>query len=401
MREGHPPQNSMPDMSSTTTDETIPSALSHLECGHCSERHDANTLQNVCGQCGGPLLARYDISSISATLADVLARNRGQFRFHEMLPLAAGTQSPTLGEGGTPMLPGRGVGENVWVKDESQNPTGSFKARGMAVAVGRSFELGARNFCLPSNGNAGGAAAAYGAIYGVSVEVVVPSNTPLPLIDEIEALGGKVILVQGSIADAGALSRERAKDPSWFSLATLGEPYRVEGKKMMGYEIFWDFGRLPDVVIYPTGGGTGLVGMVKAFDEMEELGWIDSLRPRMVAVQVAGCAPIVKAVTDGADRAETWLDPDESLAFGLRVPSALGDRLILEGLRSTNGTAVAVEEKEMIDASLSLARETGVWGSPEGGACLAAYRQLLASGWLSAGDTVVLYNTGAASKYSG
>ena len=291
------------------------------------------------------------------------------------------------------------LGADVWVKDEAQNPTGSFKARGMAVAIARNVELGASEFCLPSAGNAGGAAAAYGALHGVMIDVAIPDNTPKPLIEETQTLGATVTLVNGTIADAGRLQQEKAKANGWFSVATLYEPYRVEGKKMMGYEIFWDLGKLPDVIIYPTGGGTGLVGMVKAFDEMQTLGWIGSQRPRMVAVQVAGCAPIVKAFEEGHEFAAPWENPDETTAFGLRVPSALGDRLMLDGLRRTKGTAVAVTEHQMTAATKRLANDVGIWGSPEGGACVAALEQLVATGWISPEATVVLYNTGAAAKY--
>jgi threonine synthase len=278
------------------------------------------------------------------------------------------------------------------------NPTGSFKARGMAVAVARNVELGATEFCLPSNGNAGGAAAAYGALFGVRVEVAVPDNTPRPLLDEITGYGATLTAVEGTIADAARIQAEQARSNGWFSLATLYEPYRIEGKKMMGYEIFWDLGSVPDVVIYPTGGGTGLIGIVKAFQEMKELGWIDKA-PRMVAVQVAGCAPIVKAFDSGHERAEPWQNPTETKAYGLRVPSALGDRLMLRGLRETGGTAVAVEEDTMLVATQRLASDAGISGSPEGGACVAAYEVLLASGWIDPGETVVLLNTGAAEKY--
>jgi threonine synthase len=285
------------------------------------------------------------------------------------------------------------------VKDEAQNPTGSFKARGMAVAVARSLELGADHLCLPSNGNAGGAAAAYGALHGVDVHVAVPANTPKGLISEIEAFGAGITLVDGSIADAANVLREGAVENGWFSVATLGEPYRVEGKKMMGYEIFWDLGHLPDVIIYPTGGGTGLVGMVKAFDEMEALGWIGSERPRMVAAQTEGCAPIVSAFHDDRDEAGTWADPKETAAFGLRVPSALGDRLMLEGLRRTSGTAVAVDEAALVAATERLAASSGIWGSPEVGVCVGAFDELARTRWIGPRDEVVLFNTGAASKY--
>jgi threonine synthase len=287
----------------------------------------------------------------------------------------------------------------VWVKDEAQNPTASFKARGMAVAIARNVELGATGFSLPSNGNAGGAAAAYCALHGVEVDIAIPANSPRPLIEEARAYGANVTLVEGTIADADRMQRAKADANGWFLLSTLFEPYRVEGKKVMGYEIFWDMGGLPDVILFPTGGGTGLVGMVKAFDEMEQLGWIGSRRPRMVAVQVAGCAPIVRAFHEGAASATAWESPQETSAYGLRVPSALGDRLMLRGLRDTGGTAVAVAEHAMLEGTARLAREAGVWGSPEGGACVTAYDHLAESGWVEPGDTVVIFNTGSAFKY--
>lgn len=306
----------------------------------------------------------------------------------------------TLGEGGTPLVSTAGIGPDVWVKDEAQNPTGSFKARGMAVAMARSVELGGTEFCLPSNGNAGGAAAAYAALHQVTVDVAVPANTPKPLIHETRAYGANVTLIDGTIADAARLQRDQAQANDWFSLATLNEPYRVEGKKMMGYELFWDLGnRLPDVILYPTGGGTGLVGMVKAFDEMEQLGWIGTERPRMVAVQVSGCAPIVRAFHSGDHHATPWKEPAETAAFGLRVPSALGDRLMLQALRGTTGTAVDVSEEAMLEATRRMASDVGIWGSPEGGACLAGFEDLSDVGWIRPGEHVVLFNTGAAHKY--
>jgi threonine synthase len=292
-----------------------------------------------------------------------------------------------------------GLGRNIWIKDEAQNPTGSFKARGMAVAMARAVDLGLKRFALPSNGNAGGAAAAYGALHGVEVEVIVPRATPQTLIDEPRAFGAKVETVEGTIADAARLVAARCESGEVFNLATLREPFRIEGKKMMGYELFWDLGRLPDVVVYPTGVGTGLIGVVKAFDEMEQLGWIGEERPRMVSVQVDSCAPIVKAFSAGTEHAEPWEDAGETAAYGLRVPSAIGDRLMLEGLRQTGGTAVAVGETEMLEATGHLARDAGVWGSPEGGACLAAVDHLLESGWLGPDETTVIFNTAAATKY--
>ena len=373
---------------------------SHLECANCGNSHPADRLQTVCAECAGPLLVRYHLDrSDMPSLAAVLARTAGQFRFHEILPTNAGAITLTLGEGATPLIPSPSLGSNVWIKDEAQNPTGSFKARGMAVAIARNVELGASEFCLPSNGNAGGAAAAYGALHDVKVDIAIPANSPQALIEESHSLGAKVTLVEGTIADAARIQKEKATANGWFSLATLHEPYRIEGKKMMGYELFWDLGRLPDVVLYPTGGGTGLVGMVKAFDEMEELGWIGPERPRMVAVQITGCAPIVRAFHEGADDAVAWADPDVTAAFGLRVPSALGDRLMLRGLRETKGTGVAVTEEDMLDATDRLAVDAGVWGSPEGGAVLAAYEQLRRDGWVKPEETVILFNTGSALKY--
>jgi len=355
-------------------------------------------LQSVCQRCGGPLLARYRTGDPRLPgLEDILGRPPGQFRFQEMLP----HRSPplTLGEGGTPMWKATAIRGSPWIKDEAQNPTGSFKARGMAVALPRNLELGAGRFCLPSNGNAGGAAAAYGALYDVRIEVAVPASTPRALIEESRELGATVTIVEGTIADAAARQREELSDRGWFSLATLHEPYRVEGKKMMGYEIFWDLGHLPDVVIFPTGGGTGLVGMLKAFDEMEALGWIGSDRPRMVAAQVEGCSPIVAAFGSGADRAFPWAEAAETSAYGLRVPYTIGDQLMLTGLRRTGGIAISVNEHEMIDAARMMATRAGIWGSPEGGAGLAAHLRLLEAGWIAPDDEVVLFNTGSALKY--
>lgn len=362
--------------------------------------HDHRRPQTLCKECGGPLLAKYDLSNPTLpSLEEVGARPAGQFRFHEVLPTDQGASTPTLGEGATPLIKVPRLGDGLLVKDESQNPTGSFKSRGMAVAIARAVELGLDHFLVPSNGNAGGAAAAYGALHGVDVEVLVPAATPRTLIEEPRAYGATVETVDGTIADAGRIVAERASANGAFNLATLKEPYRIEGKKMMGYELFWDMGKLPDVVIYPTGGGTGLVGMVKAFDEMEQLGWIGPERPRMVSVQVDTCAPIVRAFHNGDKAAPVWEDAGETSAFGLRVPSAVGDRLMLEGLRRTSGTAVAVTEDEMLEATERLASQGGIWGTPEGGACLAAAERLKRSAWIKAEDTTVIFNTAAAGKY--
>jgi len=377
----------------------------HLECGDCGACHAADKLQTVCDACGGPLLARYRMDDPRMpSLDEVLARPAGQFRLWELMPTAAGAATPSLGEGDTPLLrvprlmPELGL-QDVWIKDEAQNPTGSFKARGMAVAVARAVELGARSFRLPSAGNAGGAAAAYCALHGVPVHVAIPRATPDAIVAECAAHGAEVEHVDGTIADAGRIQAERAAQTGDFLLSTLREPYRIEGKKVMGYELFWQFGQLPDVVFYPTGGGTGLIGMLKAFDEMQALGWIGSQRPRMVSVQTSGCAPIVRAFHAGEERAGSWENPAETAAFGLRVPGALGDRLMLKGLRATAGTAVAVDEQPMLDATARVAREAGVWGSAEIGACAAALARLREEGWVRENDRVVLFNTGGALKY--
>src|SRR5918996_5574747 len=326
----------------------LQSYLSHLECGNCSEQSEVDRLQPICESCSEPLLVRYRLTDPGMpTLEEVLSRSPSQFRFHEVLPNSAGADTPTLGEGATPLLRTRTLGPSVWVKDEAQNPTGSFKARGMAVALARNVELGAKRFHLPSNGNAGAAAAAYAALHGVRVTVAVPANTPEALVAMARLCGAEVIRVEGTIADAAASLSSRSGDGG-FSLATLDEPYRVEGKKMMGYEIYWDLGRLPDVILYPTGGGTGLVGMAKAFDEMEQLGWIGPERPKLVAVQSADCAPIVRAFHAGASYADAWNQPGVTAAYGLRVPAAIGDQLMLRALRGTNGSAVAVSEDELM-----------------------------------------------------
>jgi threonine synthase len=396
---------------SSSTSSATSSALIGLICGRCHAPHLFESVQTVCVQCGGPLLAEYDLQASlldglhgAAGLTRVLSRDPGPWRFPELLPMTAGAATPTLGEGATPLLlaprllPDHDF-KNLWIKDEAQNPTGSFKARGMAVAIAKAVELGLDKFCLPSAGNAGGAAAAYGALHGVEVHVAIPRATPATIVSECQAHGAEVVLVDGNIADAGALQASKAAEKNWFNLATLREPYRLEGKKIMGYELLWDLGRLPDVVLYPTGGGTGLIGMLKAFDEMESLGWIGSERPRMVCVQTAGCAPMVRAFQAGAKHAIAWKDPDETAAFGLRVPAALGDSLILDGLRKTGGTAVAVSESELLRGTRRLAENAGVWGSPEGGACVAALHRLVEERWLGPNESIVLFNTGSALKY--
>jgi threonine synthase len=333
-------------------------------------------------------------------------RDADMWRYAEVLPVRDPAARVRLGEGWTPLLDAPrladriGVGR-VWVKDEGQNPTGSFKARGLGMAVSRARELGASAVALPSAGNAGAAAAAYGAAAGMPVHVVVPSDTPRPIIEQIRALGADLQLLDGLITDCGRVVREGVLREGWFDLSTLKEPYRLEGKKTMAYEVFEQLGgRLPTVMIYPTGGGTGLIGMWKAFDEMEALGWIGSERPRMVSVQAARCAPIVRAFEAGASSAEPWVDA-ATYASGLRVPSAVGDFLILEAVRASRGTAIAVEDRAMAEWVGRLGAATGVFAAPEGGAVAAAADELARRGFLGDDDEVVFFNTGSGLSYVG
>jgi len=382
-----------------------PSALDHLECSLCSAVHDPAEWHGLCRECGGVLLARYRIEAAKRTLTreSLGGRPPTQWRYAEML---AGSDAPvTLGEGMTPLHPAAVLGKalglgQLWIKDEALNPTGSFKARGMSVAVTMAQRLGARKLALPSAGNAGGAAAAYGALAGLSVDLYLPQDTPAPFLLESVVHGAKVHLVDGDIADCGVYVREGSEREGWIDLSTLREPYRLEGKKTMGYELAEQFDwELPDVVVYPTGGGTGLIGMWKAFEEMEELGLLPAgRRPRMVSVQAAECAPIVRAFEEGAETAERWSDP-RTYAAGLRVPAAIGDRLILRALRDSGGTAVAVADEEMASGQLEMARGEGIFPAPEGGATVAAVRRLIEAGWIGADDRVVLFNTGSGLKY--
>jgi threonine synthase len=381
------------------------STLEWLECSLCRTAAAVDRLQGLCPKCDGVMLARYRLDDASQTLTREAIRDRrsDQWRYAEVLP---GSEEPeSLGEGMTPLQLARFVGrslgvERLWIKDESTNPTGSFKARGMATAVTMARHLGVRRLALPSAGNAGSAAAAYGAKAGLSVDLFLPVDTPEPFRLEAAAYGARVHLVAGDIADCGALVREGESEHGWFDLSTLREPYRLEGKKTMGYELAeqfdWD---LPDVVVYPTGGGTGLIGMWKAFEELEQLGLVAAgRRPRMVVVQAAGCAPIVRAFEEGAQRAARWEDP-HTYASGLRVPAAVGDSLILQALRESNGIALAVSDEEMARAQLEMARGEGIFAAPEGGATLAAAHKLVARGWIEPGDRVVLFNTGTGLKY--
>ena len=382
-----------------------------LQCARCgTTRPFAAPPATLC-RCGAPLLARYPLESIasdaggpSGLLARFASRAPSLWRYREVLP---DVPAVTLGEGFTPLLEaprlGRSLGlERLYVKDEAQNPTGSFKARGMTVAVSVAAAQGVRIGCAPSAGNAGSALAAYGARAGMEVRLFLPEETPRPFVNEARRLGATVSLVPGSIADAGKRMRESlgpAAENGWFDFSTLREPFRVEGKKTMAYELYEQLsGRLPDVIVYPTGGGTGLIGMWKAFDEMQILGLVDGRRPRMVAVQSDGCAPIPRAFARGEKTATPWADP-KTVASGLRVPSSLGDFLMLEALERSGGDAVAVPDQALLDDTRLMARLEGIDACPEGGACVSALRTLKASGRVRAGETIVLFNTGTGLKY--
>src|SRR6266478_1676038 len=377
--------------------------VTHLECTACGRRHDTASLQNLCTACGKPLFAILDLGKAGRTLTRqaLATREKSLWRYRELLPLPEGVEAVSLGEGGTPLLRAARFGGDVdlWVKDESQNPTQSFKARGMAVAVSMAKHLGATRLAVPSAGNAGGALAAYAARAGLEAHIFMPRDTPRANIIECRELGASVTLVDGLITDCGAeIARRKAKE-GWFDMSTLKEPYRVEGKKTLGYELAeqcdW---QLPDVILYPTGGGTGLIGMWKAFDEMETLGWIGKKRPRMFSVQATGCAPIVRAFENGDSIAAEFPDAN-TCASGLRVPKAIGDYLILRILRESDGGAVAVDDKEMIRVAREVGSGEGLFISPEGAACFAALKSLCAAHKIAPEDRVVIFNTGSGIKY--
>jgi len=380
----------------------VTSLFDRLECPRCDARRPADAL--MC-ECGSPVLARYRTANGRFLKEHLRGRPPTLWRYAEMLPEVPPI---SLGEGFTPLLHARRLGAelglpSLYVKDEAVNPTGSFKARGMTLAVSVAAARGVRVAAAPSAGNAGSALAAYGARAGMQVQLFLPETTPRPFVLEAQRFGARVHLVPGSIADAARVMRATlgpaGRDGGWFDVSTLREPYRVEGKKTMGYEIAEQLEfRLPDVIVYPTGGGTGLIGMWKAFEEMESLGWIGAGRPRMISVQAAGCAPIVRAFESGESTAETWADPVTD-ASGLRVPSTLGDRLILDALRRSGGAAVAVDDREMIESAALLATREGIDACPEGGASLAAVRRLAAGKSIGAGDTIVVFNTGSGLKY--
>ena len=375
-----------------------------LECSHCGRTASPTGLPGVCDDCGRPWLVRYPDRSHPTTERAEVRRRWGMWRYRSFLPLEPDEVPITLGEGDTPLLPIPRVGAamglpNLWVKDEAANPTGSFKARGLSAAITRAVRAGARGFTLPTAGNAGIAASAYGARAGVPVKVFAPRTTPAVILQQIQAFGGDLVVVDGHIGDCGRLARADAAERGVVDLSTLREPYRIEGKKTLGLELAiqgnW---QLPAAIIYPTGGGTGLIGMWKAFTELREAGWVTVELPRMYVAQAAGCAPIVRAWQAGATTAEPWQNP-VTAASGLRVPAALGDELILRALNESGGEAVAVEESALLGAARDATRTSGVDWSPEGGATLAAARLLSEQGRLASSEQVVVFNTGAGWLY--
>jgi len=379
--------------------------LKHLECSVCGRCHEWSRLQNLCRCCQKPLLAIVDLAAASRTLTrETLAtREKSLWRYREVLPLPGELEPVSLGEGGTPLLRASGscrTGDiDLWIKEESLNPTQSFKARGMTVAVSMAKYLGAEKLAVPSAGNAGGALAAYAARAGLEAHIFMPRDTPRANIIECRELAAHVTLIDGLITDCAAEIARRKEKEGWFDMSTLKEPYRVEGKKTLGYELAeqcnW---QLPDVIVYPTGGGTGLIGMWKAFDEMEMLGWIGKKRPRMFAVQATGCAPIVRAFEAGEKTAAEFSDA-HTIASGLRVPKAIGDFLILNILRQSKGGAVAVDDEEMIRIARDVGSKEGLFVSPEGAACFAAFKSLHRAGKVGSGEQVVIFNTGSGLKY--
>ena len=384
------------------------SYFTHLECSvPCSAaRYDATIEQHLCPACGMPLLARYDLAAARSWKKESLAsREATMWRYRELMPLFDGERPITLGEGWTPLVQAHRLGaalglERLFVKDESLNPTNSFKARGLAAAVTRAARLGAKTLSVPSAGNAANAMAAYAAAAGLTAKVFMPKDVKVPFIRECELYGAEVTLVDGLITDAGRIAAEKGKPLGWYDVSTLKEPYRIEGKKTMAYELGEQLDwRFPDWIVYPTGGGTGMVGMWKAFEEMEAIGWkAPGRRPKMVSVQAEGCAPIVRAFDRGAERSELFPNA-HTVADGLRVPKAIGDFLVLRAVRESGGTALAVSDADMVRDMRELGSLEGISAAPEGGAALTALKMLLKRGEIKPSETVVLFNTGGALKY--
>ncbi|MBI1898125.1 MAG: threonine synthase [Acidobacteria bacterium] len=379
--------------------------LTHLECSECGKTHEKGKPHNLC-DCGGPLLVRYDLDRARSEWKreHLAAAPPSMWRYAPVLPVAEPANIVSLGEGMTPLVRtarlGRALGAaDLWVKDEGMNPTGSFKARGLACAVSMCRELSIRKVAIPSAGNAAGALAAYAAAGGLEAHIFMPRDVPQANFIECRATGAHVTLVDGLISDCGKMVASRQAAEGWFEVSTLKEPYRIEGKKTMGYEVAeqmnWE---LPDAILYPAGGGVGLIGMWKAFGEMEQLGWIGPKRPKMIAVQAEGCQPVVRAYQEGKDRS-AFFEGASTVAAGLRVPKPLGDKLMLDAIRESGGCAIAVSDAELLDAGIQLAACEGMFAAPEGGACVAAVAKLIESGFLGREERIVIYNTGSGMKY--
>lgn len=383
------------------------SNLSGLLCSDCGKNFPIDQVHTYCPDCQAPILVNYDLEAIRQNVDrdQIIRRPKGMWRWHELLPVLEQKNVVSLGEGDAALLElprvGKSLGlSHLYVKDESSNPTGSFKARGLSAAISKAKELGVKKVIIPTAGNAGGAMAAYAARAGMQALIYMPKDTPIANIEESRIAGAEVVLVEGLISDAAGMAGEKARAEGWFDVSTFKEPYRMEGKKIMGYELaeFFDW-TLPEVIIYPTGGGTGLVGMWKAFAELEQLGWLENTkRPRMVAVQAEGCAPVVKAFNDGADFCDFWTGA-HTLASGLRVPKSFADRMILANIRESAGTAIAVSDEVITEAQRELAKAEGIFAAPEGAATLAALKELVKQEWITPDERVVLFNTGSGLKY--
>jgi len=379
--------------------------VTHLECSLCNKKFQAGKVWNLC-ECGGPLLVRYDLAALRETwsLDSFASAPDSMWRYAPALPVQFATSIISLGEGMTPLIPAPRTGvrlgaSDLLIKDEGLNPTGSFKARGLSCAVSMCVELGIRKLAIPSAGNAASALAAYAAAAGIEAHIFMPQDVPQSNFIECKAYGARVTLVEGLISDCARIVAERSLREGWFDVSTLKEPYRIEGKKTMGYELAEQLGwELPDAIFYPTGGGVGMIGMWKAFEEMEALGWISPKRPKMIAVQAEGCQPVVRAFNEGAERSRFW-DGAATVASGLRVPKPLGDFLVLRAVRESGGTAIAIPDTEIIDAGIQLATEAGIFVSPEGAACVVGAERLLRDGFLKRDDKIVIYNTGSGLKY--
>jgi threonine synthase len=388
-------------------DSMARSYLSHLQCSGCGKEYTCDEIHTFCPDCQSPLLSIYDLKQVRGQVDrdEISSRRKGMWRWRELLPVKDAENIVFLGEGDTALLPLSNLAKeigltNLYVKDESTNPTGSFKARGLAAAVSKAKELGVKKVIIPTAGNAGGAMAAYAARAEIQAIIYMPKDTPRANIEESRMAGAEVILVDGLISDAAGMAGERARTEGWFDLSTFKEPYRVEGKKIMGYELAETFNwELPDVILYPTGGGTGLVGMWKAFAELAELGWLaNGNRPRMIAVQANGCAPVVKAFESGSTFCDFWLGA-QTIASGLRVPKSFADQIILHDIRESNGLAIAVSDSEILDAQKKLGSKEGIFAAPEGAATIAALIKLIEQKQVDQQERIVCFNTGSGLKY--